>query len=273
MRKQWINECLEAAVRPSSFYSGCRKIHRGYSFTITKIADDLKMEDVGYSKYKQTILTKGYLHAESRDMAVKLWEGRLARKKYGSVGFHCFSHLVKGGDLETKRSKRASVMGPCIQSVSVTLDNNGHAHVDLFYRTTELFKKFPADLVFIRDVLLAPFDFTTAPLKSLNFHFANVTCHPMYFVTLLHMLDDPIGELEHLKKKDKFFFDWTVKWTARFLCPEYHRGIAKFAQALRVKKAADESIPPKLMKTLQKYLRDNHPGYKGDYQDDTDPDE
>jgi hypothetical protein len=137
--------------------------------------------------------------------------------------------------------------------------------VDIFYRTTELFKKFPADLVFVRDVLLAGFDFTTAPLQSITFHFANVTCHPMYFVTLLPLLDDPIDELESIRKSDKYFFDWIVKWTSRYLVPEHHRGIQKFAQAMRVCQDAQSRIPKKMMPKLLTYLRKHHPGYRNDY--------
>lgn len=268
MRQQWLDYAIDLASQKESFYSGCRKIFRGEQFTIHSPGNDLAITDIGYTKSKLTILTRGYVHEESRGVAVKLWEGRLLKRKYGSVGFHCFGHLVKGGTLETVRSKRASIMGPCIQSVSITLGSNGKTKVDLFYRTTELFKKFPADLIFIQQHLLSPFDFSTAPIESWTFHFANVTCHPMYFVTLVPLLKDPIKELEALRKADLYFYNWTVKWTARFTCPEYHRGIAKFAQALRVKMAAEALIPPDVMSHLQDYLRKNHPGHQGNYSDD-----
>ena len=282
MREQWIDQSLEAAVMAASFYSGARKIIRNHTFTITKVRDDLHMPDVGFTKSKMTMLTKNYVHEESRAAAVGLWDGRLERGKYGSVGFHCFSHYVKGAGtnaywerINTRKgtSKRASVMGPCIQSVSLTLTNKGKTHVDCFYRTTELFKKFPADLVFIRDTLLAPFNFKDAPIESITFHFANVTCHPMYFVTLLPLLEDPVGELEEIKKRDRYFYNWIVKWTARYLCDEYHRGIAKFAQAQRVKMAALQLLKPAMLKKLQKYLRDNHPGHRGDYNDESGDDD
>lgn len=276
MKRQWIGACLDYASTPADFYSGARKILRNRMITITSIRQDLTLADCGFTKSKQTMLRRLYLHEESRQAAVKLWEGRVERAKYGSVGFHCFQHYLKGGDgqvshwerinakrkTSTGKTSRASVMGPCIQSVSLTLMPNGTTSVDLFYRTTELFKKFPADLVFIRDELLTPFDFSRAPVKSMNFHFANVTCHPMYFVTILPLLDDPIGELEFIKGKDRYFYDWVIKWTSRYLCDEHHRGIAKFAQALRVKMDARARIKNK---QLPDYLRDNHPGHRGGY--------
>lgn len=275
MRDAWLKQALDAAKHKADFYSGCRKILRNQGFTLKKrdIAKDLNMPDAGYTKSKMKSLIRGYVHEEARGAGVLLWEGRLKRAKYGSVGFHCFNHLVKGTAAENVEarlngvqtgSKRASVMGPCIQSVSLTYLPSKTTSVDCFYRTTELFKKFPADLVFIRDELLAPFDFTKAPISEINFHFANVTAHPMYFVTLIPLLDDPISEIMHIRRADRFFHDWLVKWTARYVCDEYMRGIEKFGQAMRVRKDALERIDPKTLKLLQKYLRDAHPGYRGD---------
>src|SRR5262249_16347231 len=150
------------------------------------------LADSGYTTSKLRMLEKHYLHEESIAVAQELWDRRQGQRKYGSVSFTCFAHFVKGGSVDAKRSKRASVFGPCIQSVSLTYLNDHTTAVDVFYRTTEFFKKFPADLVFIRDVLLPKFNFEKAPISKVTFHFANVTMHPMYFVTILPMIEDPI---------------------------------------------------------------------------------
>jgi hypothetical protein len=258
------------------FYSGSRKIHRRQSLGFTDLKDDLSLADCGYTRSKLTMLTKHYVHAESRDSALAQWQIRLGKGKYGSVGFSCYNHTIKGhgnlqlksavGTVELTKPSRASIMGPCIQSICLTALEKGDTHVDIFYRTTEIFKKFPADLVLIRDVLLK--DFYLPCLQSVNFYFANVTCHPMYFVTLIPLLNDPVRELKQLKLSDDYFHDWVVKWTARYVCDEYHRGIAKFAQAMRTCKDARERIDSDKMKVLQKYLRDNHPGHRNDYVED-----
>lgn len=268
MKQSWINNALACAEQKADFYSGCRKILRARTMTF-KLGKDLKIEDGGYTKSKLTLLRKGYLHVESRDVAKQLWARRLDQDKYGSVGFTTYNHFIKNDP--TKKSKRASVMGPCIQSVVLTLLNDRTTAVDVFYRTTEIFKKFPADLVFLRDELLGGEFALKRP--TLTCHFANVTAHPMYFITLVPSLDDPIGALASIKHKDKFFFDWCIKWSARYICKEYSRGIDKFSQALRVRKDALERIDKHTLRELQHYFKKNHPGYRNDYKEPTDGDD
>src|SRR4051794_31169647 len=89
-------------------------------------------------------------------------------------------------------------------SVIVTWVSKTEVAIDVPYRTLELFKKMGADLVFLRDVLLTPFDFSGMEV-SVTCHFVNVTCHPMYWVIVLPHLDDPLGEMERIKAKDPFF--------------------------------------------------------------------
>jgi hypothetical protein len=264
MKKDWVSHCLHLSQTRADFYSGARKILQNVHFTL-RPTDDLTLADAGYTKSKMSMLTRNYLHEESRAMAISLWSQRLEKNKYGSVGFTCYNHFVKGN--VSGASKRGSVFGPCIQAVTLTLTNDKSTVVDVFYRTTELFKKFPADLVFICDVLLPPFGMHP---KQINFHFANVTAHPMYYVTIIPHLKNPIAELDKLKRADVYFFNWVVKWTARYLCPQHFRGIEKFSQAMRVRKDALDRIDPRTLKILRRYLIDNHPGYRNDY---VDPDE
>ena len=217
------------------------------------------MADLGYTQAKMKQLDRNYLHVESAEVALMLWQRRLKQKKYGSVGITTYNHFIKN-DIE-KKSKRASVMGPCIQAVTLTLMKNGDHEVDVFYRTTELFKKFPADLVWLRDRLLKPFELDE---PNVNLHFANMTTHPMYVATIIPHLPRPIQFFETLQTMDPHMWKWSVKWTARYLCEEYARGILKFSQALRVQKGLVEALDPKTNIRLQNYLRKNHPGYRGD---------
>lgn len=271
MKEEWLNHVMKLSLKPADFYSGCRKIitrHKLVFHDLWDHDDPLVLEDAGYTSAKMSHLKRLYYHEESVEAALKLWQLRRSKTSYGSVGFTCYNHMVKN-DAE-KKSKRASVMGPCLQSVVITQvkgGKNAQYFIDVFYRTTELLKKFPADLVFIRDVLLKDFDFKGMEFLGMTCHFANVTVHPQYCVTALAHWDDWEERLEKVKAKDKYFYDWLIKWSARYLCEEHYRGIAKFAQALRVKDDADKRIKGKKRKLMTQYLRDNHPGHRNDYVD------
>lgn len=280
LKQEWVDYCLGLAAEPADFYSGCRKILRTRTLRFVALDDSLQLADAGFTSHKMRYLMRAYMHEESLRVAAKdLWVRRRKQDKYGSVGVTCYNHFIKS----EKTSLRGSVMGPCIQSVVVTyLDKRRYA-VDVFYRTTELLKKFPADLVFLRDVILPEFDFTGMTLEGVTCHFANITVHPMYFATVLPLIADPVSALVTLKERDVYFHNWVVKWTARYTCDEFHRGIAKFAQALRVHKDAHERILPDRLAEVQAYIRANHPPLKtrfaeanealGQIEDDTDGEE
>jgi hypothetical protein len=256
---QWVAHCITACHEPPSFYAGARKIIRPYHFSFTSLDPSLELSDAGFRVNKLRALTKNYLHLESQRVAVELWDKRRSQENYGSVSFTTFNHFVKG-DIKGA-TPRGSTFGPCLQSVVITHINKREYAIDVMYRSTELLKKFAPDVVLLRDILLKPFDFHDMKLQAVNFHFANVTIHTMYLCTIFPHLDDPIAELEAIKKADRHFYDWAVKWTARYLCPKYEHGIQKFSQALRVQKDALARIDPKTQQRLRKYLIDNHPGY------------
>ena len=268
MKREWYDHCIRLSKRQADFYSGARKIIRGVRLKFKGWDDDGKdaiiLSDAGYTKAKLSHLTRGYLQAESRDKAIELWDRRVKQEKYGSVGMSCYNHLLKSNP--EKMSKRASVMGPCIQAVTLTWVNPKLISIDAFYRTTELYKKFPADLVFLRDVLLKDFRLPLEMDIELVCHFANVTMHPMYFVTIIPQMERiVVPEMDRIKRADPYFHEWIIKWTARYVCPEYHRGIAKFAQAMRVHKDANERIDPERMLHLRRWIEANPPQFRNEY--------
>lgn len=255
MKKEWVSHCLELAHQEPDLYSGSRKILRNVQLSFP-IECTLTLEDAGYTRNKMRQLERNYLHPESIRAAVELWQRYRDRPKYRSVSFTCYNHFVKD-----HHGPRGSVMGPCMQSVVVTMLDARTAEVTVLYRTTEVFKKFPADLVFLTSRLLTDFNFEGMTVLPLQCFFINLTVHPAYFVTIIPYVDDVVKELEQLRRLDKYFFDWCVKWTARYTIPKYGHGIAKFAQALRIKDFADERIQGALRDKLNDYLERHHPGY------------
>lgn len=233
MKDRWIKLCSKVSGEPTDFYAAARKILRNQTVVFREDSwkGDLTLADIGYTTNKLNRLVKDYLHVESRDKAVELWEHFSKRGSYASAAFTTFNHLVKAG--ATSPSESIETRGPCLQSVVLTLVPNGRGvvgcSVDVFYRTTEFFKKFPADLILL-DVLLQPFNFEKVPILSRNFHFAGVTCHPMYVIVPAALAVDPVEFFENIRKRDKEFFKQCVKWTHKYLVSS--RGITKFAQAI-----------------------------------------
>lgn len=240
MKQAWIDHCLRLSKHRADFFCGARKIITNKTLSFPALDDSLQLADIGYTKSKLTMLTKHYRHDESRNIAIQLWDKRREQAKYGSIGFTTYAHFVKNGTVDSKRSRIASVFGPCIQSVVITLLDKKHYTIDVFYRTTELYKKFPADLILLRDVLLVGFNFDGLRLNRLDCHFANITMHPMYAVVMLPHLGNAPYELNQIKKADPMMWKWIVKWSARYMCPEHVQGILKFSQAMRVKAFADK---------------------------------
>lgn len=260
LKAEWLDYAISLSKEKADFYSGYRKIQSARMLTFTGLDKSLQLADAGYTKMKLSGLVRHYFHKESHDAAVQLWARRRTQETYGSVGFTCYNHLIKGGTIDAKRAKRASVFGPCIQSVVVTWLSRGSYSVDIFYRTTEFYKKFPADLILLRDILLDGFDFKGMELVTVNCHFANITMHPMYLVTVLGLVEDPIAFLEKIRIKDRDFFIKCMRWTIHYICPEFYQRIANYSQAKRVHMHVQKMFDKTQMKALQKYLRANHPG-------------
>jgi hypothetical protein len=194
---------------------------------------------------KRSQLTNLYLHEESRAAALELWHRRESNKKrrnkFQSVVFHCHAH-------DSKRAGISGKQGPCLSSVTVTNVWSGRVEVNAFWRSTNIFKHFAGDLVFLRDELLKPF----GRISSVTCHIANVTVHPLYFLNLIPQLDDPLGELQKIEKSDPDFHQRLVDQTFDQVCGGTSN--ANFQSSQRVKKFALANIDPKTLKELKAYL-------------------
>lgn len=250
MIEDWLQNCHSLARAPGDFYAGTRKIFRNHSISFDDLDSDLVASDAGYKKLKMSLLRKLYIHTESIESAVDQWSDRAAKGKYGSVGFTCYNHILKPHSSETA-NKRTSTMGPCLQSVILTVMPGRICEVDVFYRTTELFKKFPADLVLLRDDMLSRFNFSECPFTVMNCHFANVSVNPAFVSVPLTLVDDPLYWLEKVKVGDPKFYGQCLKWLDMLLGDEY----IKFKQTRNTSEALKRSMPEKTQKKLKKYVK------------------
>jgi hypothetical protein len=253
LKDEWIFRCLALARKNADLWeAGQRKILRQRCITFECWDDSLQVDDVGYTSAKMRLLEHLYLNEESRAPAVELWTKRRRMARYGSVAFHCYNHFVK-------RASRDSEQGPCLQSVVITWLNKRQAAIDVWYRSTEWFKKFPADVVFLRDVLLTPFDLSGMEF-TVTFSLANITIHPGYWAVILHHLPDPISAMERIRHHDLQFHRVMFNWTRAYLCPEHGASIAKHTQSLRVQKHVLAVITGSRRRALQTYLRNRREG-------------
>src|SRR5262249_19060350 len=108
MMGEWVEFVMRMARRPAQLYRSNSKIVRNQRATFACWDDALQLDDVGYTVKKLKDLTRLYLHDESRDAAVRMWEAG----GY-SVGFHTFAHLSKPASLRSEQ-------GPCMLSVAIT---------------------------------------------------------------------------------------------------------------------------------------------------------
>ncbi len=257
MKQDWINNCIELFHTPADFYSGSRKILKDVLLEFSWPCD-LTYADAGYSeRMKEHQLARNYLDQESIDAASKLWDSYRARPKYRSVTFSTVRSLVKD-----HKGPRGSKMGPCIMGVTLSMDNKGkEVEIAFCYRTSEYCKKFPADLVFFSKLIEQNFNLEGMKVTKLKCFFINLTIHPAYAVILFPHLKNTAKVLDKIKEEDKYFYDWIIKWSARYLIEKYGHGIQKFSQALQVKKYATNNITGDKLLDLQTYLEENHPGY------------
>ena len=208
-----------------------------------------KLSSFGYAEsgsHKMTSLKRHYLNEDARDKALEKLSIIVSKKRYGSVGFPL-----------TGEEKTWTKQDFCIQAITITNgttseDCPGVVHV--FYRTTEIIKKFGADLVFLRDEVLPPVE-EICKLNSINFYFSNLTVHPMFFPTLLSHINDPVTFLEDIKVEDANFHRGIVKWMTKYLEEGETSWVQKFSQARQTHSAMLRLMAPRKRRLLKWYFK------------------
>lgn len=251
MRTEWLKFARQLTMAPADFKSGSKKIVRNKRLKIRKFNDPIDIFEIGYKNTKLTLLNKLYTHEESLSSAVEQWQDRVAGGRYGSVGFSCYNHILKPHSGETS-NKRSSKMGPCLQAMTVTIIPNDGAAIDVFYRTTEILKKFPADLVYIDRFLMPRFDWSIIQPVEMTCHFANITVSSNYTSVILTIMEeDPVDYLDELAQADPQFHRSTLAWLNRFLFDNTY----KFKQARRTGEAMRRLMTEERRQQLISYVR------------------
>jgi hypothetical protein len=264
MREAWLKWVVElSCAQDDLFWSGARKVLFNRRFTFDTFDDSIGIGELGFTKSKIRILQTKYFHPESFGAAMYLHEHNVRRRKYSSASFHCYNHYLKS-TYET-RSSAGSVMGPCIQSVVLTLKpHEKRTAVDMFYRTTEALKKFPADLIWLNQNVfpLVPGQ-DKFPLVGVTIHFANITLHPMYLSVLLALCQDPIATLQLIRSRDPALWRHAGVWLSRYLIGgAASRSIESFAQSKRTADSAMTALAGKPLRDITNYLFEHRALFK-----------
>lgn len=255
MRDQWVKLAIEKMMAKPDLWDGSKKIFRNVVHTFTEVeGSDFSAGEVGYTGSKMTALRGLYIHEPSLSMAVQLWEKRQASRKYGSVGFHCYNHLLKSHAQLENTAKRSSLMGPCLQAVTLTCVDRVRCEVNVFYRTTEILKKFPADLVMIRDMMLPRFNFTNIHLGGVTCHWVNLTMSPMYVGILAPLVPDFVELMEELAEADPRFHSHAIRAMHSYIRHEViNKETHKFNQSRRTAMGIRKLLSDNQVKTILSY--------------------
>jgi len=202
---EWIRMVENSVMsHPSSAYAQERKFMEGVVFTFPGEvwAKGLghTLPDLGYSQAgsKMKQLTRDYYNEESVNEAKKIIKGR-KKQSVTSIG------------ISTLGAKKNNSQGHCIRSITVnyfedkvTPNKRPRFTIDLLYRSTELLRKFAADLIFLHDIMIPdiiegnPWGYE-AP-DEIRFYFSSCFFSGL-FIPVFFQFTDPVEFMKELKQK------------------------------------------------------------------------
>lgn len=190
-------QALDIALRAKPYmYNGLRKLVVSVGYT-SREWPIVSLEDLGYTNAKLTSLERMYYNAESVERA------RALLKKREDQAFSPVSVSMHGGE------KRANSLGWCMNSLVVT-QTPKTTRVELLYRSTEIIRKFTADLVFLPKI----FERLEIKPDEYSFHFSNAFISGVFYPTLFQWVD-PIAYLTELQSHEPEFYHVSTKFIRR----------------------------------------------------------
>lgn len=248
LKDRWIELCESLSLGEARYYSGVQKIIHGVIWEVSGeefFDDSLTIQDFGYSPTsdaKLKALKRHYYDPVRTFQAKKIIKTKYEQKSYGSAGFPL-----------TGKTKTWTKQDFCMQAATVTYYPSGNMNVCVFYRTTEIIKKFGADLIFLRTVVLPRFH-KIKSIDKITFMFSNVTVHPMFYTTFLAHHPSPIKFLRRLKKQDPKFHMGLEKWMRKYLFEGDTNWVQKFSQARQTHAAMKRLMDKKTEELLRSYF-------------------
>lgn len=225
-----IRKVLDA---PAYRYEGVRKIVTNIQHTFTTLPR-VKYEDLGYTQAKFKQLQRNYWDEEEAKAF------RALREKREKHGFSVLAIHPHG------QAKREDSMGFCIDTLVLATDGE-RQDVTMFYRSTEVTRKFAGDLCFLPWV----FDQLEIQPTTVTFNFAAAYFSGVFMGTLFRYAD-PIEFLAYLRENDPQMF----KGGMRFLYRSVQRRdrVFPYSPENREHQLMWQVLTPKTIATIKAYL-------------------
>lgn len=189
---------LDTALRARPYtYNGLRKLVVSIGCTYGPSLPSVSLEEIGYTKAKLKALDRMYYNVEAVEKA------RALLKKREDQAFSPIAVSMHGG------AKRADSLGWCMESLIVTKTPK-RCRVEVLYRSTEIIRKFQADLIFLPKI----FERLEITPDEVSFHFSNAFISGVFYPTLFQWVN-AIDYLNFLKENEPKFYQVSTKFLRR----------------------------------------------------------
>lgn len=239
-KQEWLREVKLFSVFPRDI-EGTSKLFQNVSITMGPFDESISYEAMNYSKSKDLQLRRNYFNEDNNIEGVKAFSDRVMGKKKGSVSVICHN------------KEKGSNKGFCLNAY--TLNYRGdHTILTIQYRTTELIKKFYADMVFFRDVILPQYhhQLQIAPLSEVNIHCASLSLDYRYFPLLIPHLKTWDSLLDAMDKKGKKKAMYMLNYVIN------KKGLT--GSMGNIQKACYELYDKDILNDVKYYLKENNNG-------------
>lgn len=228
--------------------AGVQRIYKNVAIEVKPyelLNSKMSIGSTGYTQTKLTQLRNHYYNPNTVDRAIEDLDWRIKNRKYGS-----------GACDFRGRPKKNTRQDYCMTALHISYyPNLKGCHLDMYWRTTEVIKRFKGDIVFLTDFILPMFkeQLDIAPLQKIRFHFTNCTFHPMFALLLNNDSRNLVARWRQLKRYDHKLFMDCLQWAWRYTLDESCM-IEKYSSAKQVKNIYYKLTSKKKQKVFEKLL-------------------
>lgn len=226
----------------------CMESIRRYSFCVQfRLAGPIfhSYGDLGYSQAKARNMMRIYFNEGS----LKAAASKAAKRKDHAITSVAFTFV--------NATKRSESQGHCMQTGVFSFGRKHEPTLTLFYRSTEVTKKFGADLVFLREEVvpeLCPEDFLRKGQRfNVVFNFA--MCYfSIHFIPILegYGIGTAVSFLETIRRTNHDYWLQALRRLPWFFDPRFN---SRMSMIRSVKEYTEDR--PRLLRALEAYYDEN----------------